>query len=125
MTFLVVFCFSHQQIIFFRKIQISRDVEGFQITNNQAQDDEILIGQPGEEGYDCYSICVNDHLPHHCDYHHCNFHHFIYLGAAVYSTVLIQPNMCLNQDDPVKKECRFGRWFSMPCSWLRLPQPVN
>ena len=56
------FVFLHQHIILTHNT--SWHEEGFQITINNLfhQDDEISIGQLGRDGYDCYSICVNDHL---------------------------------------------------------------
>ena len=57
-----------------------------QITNLFHQDDEISIGQLGRDGYDCYSICVNDHLisSHHCDYHHIEIFIISYISEQQY-----------------------------------------
>ena len=103
---------------------MSRHVQGFKITNNQPHssgwwdfDWSTREGQLWLLLYLCkWSSSSSLWLP--------SFR-ILSWSAAVHSTLSIQPNMCLNQDDPTRKECRFGRWFSMPCSWLRSPQPVN
>ena len=79
-----VFCIN---ILSSLKIQagMKRDFKS-QITNLIHQDDEISIGQLGRDGYDCYSICVNDHLisSHHCDYHHIEIFIISYISEQQY-----------------------------------------